>query len=105
LFGAVLLNTVRADQRKKTKTARIFIPPETKIDAVILERFHKHLDSLLGYIAACSDRNLDRIRISSPVSGFITYSLRKTIHLLIEHDYRHINQALRVKADKEFPLQ
>ncbi len=105
LFGAVLLNTVRADQRKRTNTARVFTPHETRVDAVILERFHKHLDSLLGYIAACGDRNLDRTRISSPVSKFITYSLRKAILILIEHEHRHINQALKVKANKEFPLQ
>ncbi|HEV7779750.1 MAG TPA: DinB family protein [Chitinophagaceae bacterium] len=103
LFGIILLDIVKEKQRRRSPTARILIPPDTTIDAVILERFHKHLDSLLGYIAACSGHNIDRIWISSPVSRFVTYSLRKAILILVEHEHRHINQALRVRAAKDFP--
>jgi uncharacterized damage-inducible protein DinB len=103
MFGKVLLNAVEEKQVRKTKTARIFTPHDAKIDAVIFERFYKHLDSLLGYISACEELNIDRVRISSPVSKVVTYSLRKAILILIEHEHRHIRQALRVKADKNFP--
>lgn len=105
LFGKVLLNAVEENQVKKTNTARIFRPTSEPIDAVILERFYKHLDSLLGYIAGCSELNINKIRITSPVSKLVTTSFRNTILLCIEHQHRHINQALKVKAAKDFPAE
>jgi hypothetical protein len=103
LFGKVLLNAVEEKQVRKIKTAKIFRPPETNIDAVIFERFNKHLDSLLGYISACEELDVDRTRISSPVSKLVTYSLRKALLIITEHLHRHINQAMRVRSSKEFP--
>lgn len=105
LFGKALLNAVQEKQVRKTKTARIFTPGENAIDAVVFERFHKHQDSLLRYISGYRELNIDRIRVSSPVSKFVTYSLRKAISILIEHQHRHILQALRVKSSKEFPME
>ncbi|MEO7984034.1 MAG: DinB family protein [Bacteroidota bacterium] len=103
LFGKILATQVNENPRKKLKSPKIFIPEHSHIDAGILERFHKHLDSLLEYIAGCSYLDLDKTHITSPVSKFITYSLRNCITLLIQHEHRHINQAIKVKAAKEFP--
>ena len=47
--------------------------------------------------------SFDKTHISSPVSKFVTYSLRNAITLLIQHEHRHINQAIKVKANKNFP--
>ena len=105
LFGRMLVNQLQEKVKKPTKTPKIFIPSSGQIDAGVIERFHKHLDTLLEYIAACKTIDLDKTHITSPVSKFITYSLRNAITILIHHEHRHINQAIKVKQATVFPSE
>jgi hypothetical protein len=102
-FGKILVSQVQEISRKKLKAPRIFEPSQSNIDMAILERFHKHLDSLLGYIADFSKVDIDKTHITSPVSAVVTLSLRNSITILIQHEHRHINQAIKVMQSKEFP--
>lgn len=104
LFGKVLADQVQEKPRRKMKAPKVLLPSESSIDAGIMERFHKHLDTLLEYTAHCSRIDIDRVHITSPVSKIVTYSLRRAITLLIQHEHRHINQAIRVRSSKEFPV-
>ncbi len=104
LLGKVLTTQVQEKPRKKMIAPGVFLPSQSNINLEILERFHKHLDSLLEYIAGCSKLNIDKIHITSPASKLITYSLRNTFKLVIQHEHRHINQAIKVKTTKNFPL-
>ena len=103
LFGKILVSQLQENAKRKVNTAKIFSPSASQIDAGIMERFHKHLDSLLEYIGAFHNTELDRIIIASPASKFITYSLRNAVTLLVQHEHRHINQALKVKSKEGFP--
>jgi len=103
LFGRTLVSQLQEKVKKPMKAPKVFIPSASQIDAGIIERFHKHMDTFLEYIAACETTDLDKIRITSPVSWFITYDLRNAITFLIQHEHRHINQAIRVKQKKDFP--
>jgi hypothetical protein len=103
LFGKILVNQLQEKAKSKVKTAKIFYPSSSEINEGIFDRFHKHLDTLIEYITACKEVDLDKINITSPVSTFITYNLRHAFMILIQHEHRHINQAVRVKGQKEFP--
>jgi hypothetical protein len=105
LFGKILVSQVNETTRKKLNAPGIFIPSQREIDMGIVERFYKHLDSLLNYIADCNKIDVDKTHITSPVSKIVTYSLRNAITLIIQHLHRHINQAIKVKSMKGFPLQ
>lgn len=103
LFGKMMVSQVGEKPKRKMKAPRILVPTESNIDAGILERFQKHLDSLVEFIIDCRNVDLDRTHISSPVTGFITYSLRNAFLLLMQHEYRHISQGVKVKGLKGFP--
>ncbi len=103
LFGKMLVSQVQEISRKKLKAPRIFEPSQSNIDMGILERFHKHLDSLLVYIADFSKVDIDKTHITSPVSAVVTLSLRNVVTVLIQHEHRHINQAIKVMESKDFP--
>jgi len=103
LFGKLLVSQLQENAKRKVNTSKIFYPSASQIDAGIMDRFHKHLDSLLEYIGAFHNTDLDKTYIYSPVSKFITYSLRHAVTILVQHEHRHINQALRVKSKEEFP--
>jgi uncharacterized damage-inducible protein DinB len=102
LFGKMLVSQLKENVKRKVNTSRIFYPSASEIDLGIIDRFHKHLDSLLEYIERFKDVDLDKTFIASPASGFITYSLRNAVTLLVQHEHRHINQAIRVKNSEEF---
>ena len=101
LFGKMLVSQVQEQPRKKMKTPKALRPTESKVDIGIYERFDKHLDSLLKYIALSAQLDIDKIKITSPVSKFITYSLRNSFLLLVQHEHRHLNQAIGIR--NEFP--
>jgi hypothetical protein len=105
LFGKILVSQVNETPRKKLNAPGIFYPSQSDIDMGIEERFNKHLDSLLNYIEDCNKIDVDKTHITSPVSKLVTYSLRNAIVLIIQHLHRHINQAIKIKSLKEFPVQ
>jgi hypothetical protein len=57
----------------------------------------------MDYVATCKQVDVDKLYITSPLARLVTYSLRNAITILIEHEHRHINQAIRVKQLKDFP--
>jgi len=103
VFGKILASQTEEKPKNKLNAPRIFRPPEHRIDTGVLERFHKHLDSLLAYIADCSRVDIDKTHITSPVSRMVTFSVRRCISILIQHEHRHINQASRLMQAKDFP--
>ncbi len=103
LFGRMMVSQVKEVPIRKLKAPKILTPSTSNIDLGILERFHQHLDILSECIAATAPVNIDKTHITSPVSKFITYSLRNAITLLVQHEHRHINQAIRVKGNPNFP--
>lgn len=103
LFGNMLISQVSEKARKKLNAPSVFLPPENRVDAGICERFHKHLDTLVEYMAHCQRVDIDKTHITSPVSRVVTYSLRKALLILVQHLHRHIGQAEALKSLKEFP--
>lgn len=102
-FGRMLLSQVGERPRKKFQAPRIFRPPERTVDPGIFDRYSKHIDTLVEYMALCREMDLDKILLRSPVSAVVTYSLRHAFQLLVQHLQRHILQAEAVRANKEFP--
>jgi hypothetical protein len=49
------------------------------------------------------DLDLKKIKISSPVNGFITYSLSDCFEIITYHEVRHLNQAKKVMETEGFP--
>ncbi|NOT49778.1 MAG: DinB family protein [Chitinophagaceae bacterium] len=103
-FGRMMVFLLQEKVKKKMNAPKKLLPSESKIEPEILERFQKHLDSFIEYINDCRMVDIDKTHITSPVSGFVTYSLRNTIKFLVQHEHRHINQAIKIKNNKNFPV-
>src|SRR5689334_8342343 len=83
LWGKIMVTQVQEKPKRKLTAPKVIRPTESRVAPEIYERFQKHLDSLLDYVRDCETLDIDRIHITSPVSNFITYSLRNAIRLLI----------------------
>lgn len=103
MWGRLMKDRLQEQVKKKMKAPKIIKPSASKMGIEIIERYHKNLDSFLAYISNCRAVDLDKIVITSPITSMVTYSLRDAITFLIQHEHRHLNQAIRVKANEGFP--
>ena len=103
MFGRMFKKQMGEQVRMKLKAPKKFFPARSDVKMDVIERYQKNLDTFLEYISKCRGTDLDKAIITSPVTSFVTYSLRDTLTFLISHEHRHINQAIRVKAEERFP--
>lgn len=98
LFGRLLVKSVTEEPSTKMKAPALFQPSTSAIDAAIVSRYLRHMDDFLQRLGHLEEVDLDATIITSPPMHFITYSLRDALTLLVQHQVRHVNQAIRAKA-------
>lgn len=103
-FGRSFVKALSEEPKTKMKTTKVFLPSTGNIDSGIIERFYQHHDTFMNLISGCcSSIKLEEIIITSPRFRFITYHLKDVLTFLLQHEHRHINQAIRVKKSEGFP--
>lgn len=103
MFGRMLVNQLGEVATKKFKSPRSFRPDTHPIGTEVITRFSKHQDTLIFFMESLQPGQIDRIRLHSPASRFVTYSLGNALQMIVQHQYRHLNQAVRVKSRGGFP--
>lgn len=104
-FGNFLKNNAGTVVKKKMKRPEIFKPSASVIDPGIVQRFAEHINTLVAYFKKLENPEWQNIKITSPVSGMVTYSLGDTLAILCGHQQRHYNQAMNVLQQTQFPKQ
>ena len=101
-FGRFLIKSMMPENPKKMKTSKKAYPSSSEIADDIVERFEKHNQELADHITRVSpDLDLGTI-ITSPLAGFVTYSLDDCLTMLVVHEQRHLLQAKRVVLSPAF---
>jgi hypothetical protein len=101
--GRLLKDQLKEKVGKKLAAPKIIRPQNSKIELDIIEHYHKSLDTFLDYISNCKKIDIDKTIITSPTICIVTYSLRDAFQFLLQHEHRHINQAIRIKENVNFP--
>lgn len=104
-WGRILKDQLQEQVRRKMRAPKIIQPSSSKMNIELLEDYYKNLDIFLDYISNCRNIDIDKIIINSPTIPIVTYTLRDAFQFLIQHEHRHINQAIRVKSDENFPKE
>ncbi len=74
------------------------------MDAAVIEQFAAHQGELAELMrATAAGVDLKRTVVTSPVSGFVTYSLLDAFRIVVMHERRHFAQARRVTEAEGFP--
>jgi DinB superfamily len=102
-WGKLLIKAVAPDSERKLKAPKMFRPSDSHVDEAIIGRFIEQQDQVIKYMRATGDLDLERIKISSPVTSLITYSLIDAYRIIIAHEKRHLLQAMRVLEVGGFP--
>lgn len=103
MWGSMLLKMVSPDIKKKVKTLKPFEPDTSDINIGILNDFEQLQHSLIDLFKKSDVVDHEKTFITSPASKLITYSLKDTCNILVDHELRHYNQAMAVLSRPEFP--
>lgn len=103
-FGRFLIKGLDPKNLKKMKTTGKAEPAKSEIGGDIIERFCQHQQQMIDAIAKLP-KDIDAARqiITSPLAGFVTYSLADTFVFVPMHCRRHFDQAKRVTETVGFP--
>lgn len=103
LWGKLLVKAVAPESARKLKAPKIFHPSSSSVDGAIIRRFIDQQNQVVRYMKATEGLDLEKIKISSPVTNLITYSLMDAYRIIINHEQRHLLQATRVSKMEGFP--
>jgi hypothetical protein len=102
-FGRMVLKSVAPESARKFKAPRGLRPSASAVDSAVVEQFTVQQGELAELMRATADLDLKRTVVTSPISGFVTYSLLDAFRIVVMHERRHFAQALRVKEAEGFP--
>jgi hypothetical protein len=103
VWGKMLIKAVAPESKRKLKAPKIFHPSSSRVDGAIIRRFIDQQNQVIMYMRATEDLDLEKIIISSPVTNLITYSLMDAYRIIVNHEQRHLLQAMRVSEMDGFP--
>lgn len=96
LFGKMVLNAVKPDQKRKIKTFPIWEPERSQVRGDIVHQFVAHQQELKTVVLGCGDLIKAGTVISSPANRMIVYKLETAFDIMIAHEKRHLLQAQAV---------
>lgn len=103
LFASLLIATLRPDSGRKIKARPAFYPSRSQLAPTIVDTFLEEHARLVRLMDGSRGLDLDGIVITSPVLGFVTYSLMDACRIIVVHEQNHFVQATRVMASPGFP--
>lgn len=103
LAGKLLIKSLDPAATRKLKAPKSFQPSESDISSSVINDFVEQQARIVEKMKATAHLNLEKIVISSPALGAITYSLMDAYRIIVVHEQRHFQQARRVTEEQGFP--
>lgn len=103
LAGRLLIKSLDPASVRKLKAPKSFEPSESDISDSVINDFIDQQSRIVEKMKATAHLNLEKIVISSPALGVITYSLMDAYRIIVVHEQRHFQQARRVTEEQGFP--
>ena len=97
-FGPMLIRSQAPGGTRKFKAPSAARPTISTIPPDIVDRFLEQHLAAAEWIAATDEQRATRVVMASPFIRAITYSVLDGLRLIVAHDRRHLQQALRVTA-------
>jgi len=101
-MGGWLIKLVNPEGGRNLTAPKVFRPSESSIDQP-LEKFLKQQERFIQFVQKTKGVDYNRMRIRSPVTPLIRYSLADAFVVTVVHGRRHLAQARRVLEASDFP--
>ncbi len=103
LFGRIVVNATNPKTARKVKSPKIFAPASSSVDASIVEKFIEHQGEVASKLKALEKVDARKVKVTSPITKFVAYSLLDACTIMVNHEQRHVEQAQRVLESSGFP--
>jgi hypothetical protein len=103
LLGGWLIKQVLPESTRKVPAPKVFRPVSSEIDRP-LEKLLAQQEKFLAFVRATKGIDYNKIRLRSPVTPLMRYSLADAYVLTVVHAQRHLGQARRVRETTGFPI-
>ncbi|NWF49990.1 MAG: DinB family protein [Ignavibacteriaceae bacterium] len=104
-FGRLIIKAVDPSNQKKMKTFKIFNPVQKDFGKEVLEEFVLIQKKISELILNNRNINFNKIKMSSPANKLIKENYSDLLEIIKLHNKRHMNQAIRILNDKNFPQE
>ncbi|MFT6816085.1 MAG: hypothetical protein ACJAZ3_002002 [Sphingobacteriales bacterium] len=106
LMGKFMINSVVNPNRKsKMKTMKMFKPTGVKLPISAFNEFKRQQNTFIDQMKESVNLDLKRIKVASPASRLIQFSLIDCYNLNVKHNFRHLNQLKELITEPAFPKQ
>lgn len=103
LVGGWLIKQVQPETgKRKVPAPKVFRPSSSEIDHS-LEKFLAQQERFLEFVRNTNGVDYNKIRLRSPVTPLMRYSLADAYVVTVVHGQRHLAQARRVRDTPGFP--
>ena len=97
-WGRVLFWILEPPPRMRVPTSRPFVPVQTPGPAEVSRKFFDRQSRILDVIRTCDGLAIDEVRIVSPFSSRVRYSVWSSFVVTAAHERRHLWQAEQALA-------
>jgi len=101
-LGGYLTKSMKNNEKKFKAPSKTIIPP-SEIASDIVSQFAKHNEVVGAKIDAAKNADLENTVMTSPFMSLMTYKLADALTIIVEHEKRHVQQAMRVMEMEGFP--
>lgn len=102
LLPRVFIGMLQPQVKLRLRTIKIF-EPQSGGDPRAVDNFLRQQTELAGLIAQADGRELNHVKLSSPATRWLRFSIGDTVRMLAVHEQRHLGQAQRLLASEQFP--
>jgi hypothetical protein len=94
--GRFLLYSVNPDNQKKNKAPRLFRPEIKLYNKEVIRTFLDQHNVITGLICKGENMDLTSIKVHSPLTKLLRFNLGECFQIIMQHNWRHINQARKI---------
>lgn len=101
--GGWLIKQVVPETVRKVPAPRVFRPSQSPRVDHALEKYLAQQTNFLNFVRESEGIDYNKVRLRSPVTRFMRYSLADAFGVTVVHGWRHLAQARRVRETSGFP--
>ena len=101
--GGWLIRQVVPETTRKVPAPKVFRPSQSALIEGALEKFLNQQSSFQDFVREAQGIDYNKVRLRSPVTALMRYSLADAFVVTVVHGWRHLAQARRVRNTSGFP--
>jgi hypothetical protein len=102
--GGWLIKQVAPETTRKVPSPKVFRPSQSPAIENVLDKFLQQQGGFLRFVREAKGLDYNKVRLRSPVTPLMRYSMADAFVVTVVHGWRHLAQARRMRETPGFPI-